>query len=295
MQENRAVENFYIITNRSKDPDYQVTNQIRDFLQKKGKNCYIQQDNQKRKEKGHTDSTGVPENIDCVLVLGGDGTMLQAAADLADLTVPFLGINLGTLGFLAEVNKTDIEHALLRLIEGDYEIEKRMMLTGDVFQEDRDMPEDSTQALNDIVLCSSAGLQVMRVVVYVNGQYLYAYNCDGVIFATPTGSTAYNLSANGPIVNPMTNLILLTPINPHTLNARSIVLDPYDELVIEIESRREDGTEEAEISFDGNHKRLLHPGEKLVVHRAKETTKMIHLRDVSFLDRIRTKLQADDD
>lgn len=77
MQENRAVENFYIITNRSKDPDYQVTNQIRDFLQKKGKNCYIQQDNQKRKEKGHTDSTGVPENIDCVLVLGGDGTMLQ--------------------------------------------------------------------------------------------------------------------------------------------------------------------------------------------------------------------------
>ena len=138
------------------------------------------------------------------------------------------------------------------------------------------------QALNDIVLCSSAGLQVMHVVVYVNGQYLYAYNCDGVIFATPTGSTAYNLSANGPIVNPMTNLILLTPINPHTLNARSIVLDPYDELVIEIESRREDGTEEAEISFDGNHKRLLHPGEKTRCTSGKGDHKDDSFADVSF-------------
>ena len=218
--------------------------------------------------------------------------MIRAAQNIFGKNIPIIGINRGHLGYLCDLDEESVFEGIDALMSGDYSIEERMMVTGHLIDADGKVGKD-IQALNDIVVCSSAGLQVMHMTVYVNGQYLYAYNCDGIIFSTPTGSTAYNLSANGPIVNPQTNLILLTPINPHTLNARSIVLDPYDELVLEIGVRREDVSEEAEVSFDGNHKRLLRPGEKLVVHRAKETTKMIHLKDISFLDRIRRKLQAD--
>jgi NAD+ kinase len=178
------------------------------------------------------------------------------------------------------------------MMQGDVSIEERMMLTGYVMHPDGSITQE-VQALNDIVVRTGALFQVMRVRVYVNGKYLYAYNCDGMIFSTPTGSTAYNLSAHGPIVDPKTNLILLTPINPHTLNARSIVLDPYDELALEICSRRDDVSQEAELSFDGNHKRLIQQGDKLMIRRAKETTRMIRLSDISFLDRIRLKLQAE--
>lgn len=122
------MDNFYIITNESKDPDFQITNRIRDYLQKNGKTCNIRNQGQKKNGKGYTDSNLLDDDVDCVLVLGGDGTLLQAAVDLADRTVPFLGINLGTLGFLAEVNKDDIESALLKLISDEYEIEKRMKI-----------------------------------------------------------------------------------------------------------------------------------------------------------------------
>ena len=110
-------------------------------------------------------------------------------------------------------------------------------------------------------------------------------------FSTPTGSTAYNLSANGPIVNPKTNLILLTPINPHTLNSRSIVLDSSDEIVVEITSRRKDITETAEVRFDGSHKMMLRPGERLTVRKAKQKTRMIQFSNISFLERIRIRMR----
>lgn len=234
----------------------------------------------------------VPPETECILTVGGDGTLIRAAQNIFGKNIPMIGINRGHLGYLCDLDEESVYEGIDALLADEFSIEERMMLTGHLVDANGNVGKD-IQALNDIILCSSAGLQVIHVTVYVNGQYLYAYNCDGVIFSTPTGSTAYNLSANGPIVNPKTNLILLTPINPHTLNARSIVLDAYDELVLEIAARRDDTVEEAEVSFDGNHKRLLHPGEKLVVHRAKETTKMIHLKDISFYDRIRNKMQAD--
>lgn len=235
----------------------------------------------------------VPQDTECILTIGGDGTLIRAAQNTFGKNIPLMGINRGHLGYLCDLDEETVFDGIKALFADEYSIEERMMLTGHIVDREGKAGKD-IQALNDIVLSSSAGLQVIYVTVYVNGQYLYAYNCDGIIFSTPTGSTAYNLSANGPLVDPKTKLILLTPINPHTLNARSIVLDRNDELVLEITRRREDCVEEAEISFDGNHKRLLHPGEKLVVRRAEETTKMIHLSDISFLDRIRSKLQANE-
>ena len=282
------MKHFFIVAREDKEPTITLIQSIVDYIKLHGGSCSygVNPDDSLEAE------LEVPGETECILTLGGDGTVIRAAQNIFGKNIPIIGINRGHLGYLCDLDEESVYEGIDALMAGDFSIEERMMVTGHLIDLEGKVGKD-IQALNDIVVCSSAGLQVMQVTVYVNGQYLYAYNCDGIIFSTPTGSTAYNLSANGPIVNPQTNLILLTPINPHTLNARSIVLDPYDELVLEIGNRREDMTEEAEVSFDGNHKRLLRPGEKLVVHRAKETTKMIHLKDISFLDRIRRKLQAD--
>ncbi len=232
----------------------------------------------------------LPENTECILSYGGDGTLIRAAQNSFGKGIPMIGVNGGHLGYLCDLDKNSVYDGIDKLLADDFSIEDRMMLTG-LLCDEVGAEFSSAQALNDIVVGSSAGLQVMTITISVNGSYLYSYNCDGMIFSTPTGSTAYNLSANGPIVNPKTNLILLTPINAHTLNARSIVLDPYDEIELEFKPRRKNSSIVAEVSFDGNHKRSLIPGQKLVVRRAEQTTTMIHLEDISFLDRIRTKMQ----
>lgn len=282
------MKQFFIVSRDDKKENLSMIQDMIDYIELHGGICSygVNPDDTLEEE------LVLPPKTECILTVGGDGTLIRAAQNIFGKNIPMIGINRGHLGYLCDLDEESVYEGIDALMAGDFAIEERMMLTGHLVDAQGNVGRD-IQALNDIVLCSSAGLQVIHVTVYVNGQYLYAYNCDGVIFSTPTGSTAYNLSANGPIVNPKTNLILLTPINPHTLNARSIVLDAYDELVLEIAARRDDTVDEAEVSFDGNHKRLLHPGEKLVVHRAKETTKMIHLKDISFLDRIRNKMQAD--
>lgn len=234
----------------------------------------------------------VPQNTQVILTVGGDGTLIRAAQNTFGKNIPLIGINRGHLGYLCDLDEDSAFEAIARMMADDFFVEERMMLSGHVLHKDGSTQE-SVQALNDIVLSSHAGLQIIHLRVFVNGKYLYAYHCDGMICSTPTGSTAYNLSAHGPIVDPKTNLILLTPINPHTLNARSIILDAYDELEMELDLQGRETVEVAEISFDGNHKRPLYPGERLVIHRARETTGMVRLSEQSFLDRIRIKMQAD--
>ncbi len=280
------MKQFFIVARDDKNENLIFIHEIMDYIQLKGGICSysINPDDSLEAE------LMVPQEAECILTVGGDGTLIRAAQNIFGKNIPMIGINRGHLGYLCDLDQDSVYEGIDSLLNDSYHVEERMMLSGYVIHGDGRVGHEA-QALNDIVLSSSAGLQVIHVRVHVNGKFLYAYNCDGMIFSTPTGSTAYNLSAHGPIVNPKTNLILLTPINPHTLNARSIVLDPYDELEIEICARWDEESEEAEISFDGNHKRIMRPGEKLVVHRANETTKMIHLQDVSFLDRIRSKLQ----
>ena len=280
------MKQFFIVARDDKNENLTFIREIMDYIHLKGGICSysINPDDSLEAE------LAVPQETECILTVGGDGTLIRAAQNIFGKNIPMIGINRGHLGYLCDLDQDSVYEGIDSLLNDSYYVEERMMLSGYVIHGDGRVGHE-VQALNDIVLRSSAGLQVIHVRVHVNGKYLYAYNCDGMIFSTPTGSTAYNLSAHGPIVNPKTNLILLTPINPHTLNARSIVLDPYDELEIEICARWDEESEEAEISFDGNHKRMMRPGEKLVVHRANETTKMIHLQDISFLDRIRSKLQ----
>lgn len=275
------MEHFYIITNQTKDPKFQVTGQIQNYLTLHGKKCTVCTGR-------HADAELVEKDVDCVLVLGGDGTLLQAAADLAGIDVPFLGINLGTLGFLTEVNKADIESALSSILMGDYEIEKRMMLEGHSY--DKVGEKDNARALNDIVITRKGSLQIIRFNISVNGQFLHKYHADGMIVATPTGSTGYNLSAGGPVVDPKAQLIVMSPICPHSMQHRSIVLSPEDEVTIEIETGHDEVGQEVEAIFDGSHRVTLYTGDKIVIGRSEKTTGIVKLNKVSFLEILHQKL-----
>lgn len=275
------MKKFYLITNEGKDPQRDITQNIVAYLENHGGKAVCVK-NDKEALARHAD-----EEIDCALVLGGDGTMLRAARNMMDMDIPLLGINLGTMGYLAEVESVQTQEALDRLLADDFTVENRMMLSGRV-EKAGETKEDF--ALNDIVISRCGSLQILSFHIFVNGQFLNTYCADGIIVATPTGSTAYNLSAGGPIVEPGARLMLLTPICPHTINTRCIVFAPEDEIAIEIPQGKDGGVQSVEASFDGSHKTVLQTGERIVVRRAKRTTGIVKLNTESFLSMLHRKM-----
>ena len=284
------MDTFYIITTYQKDPEMTVAPEIREYIKSKGKTCYIQQkeveDPQGRYR--YTDAQHVSDEVECVLVLGGDGTLLQAARDLVDRSIPLLGINMGTLGYLAEIDRKNIFPALDKLIGGEYTVEHRMMLTGTAFHQSRRMLADI--ALNDIVISRNGRLRVVDFNVYVDGAFLSSYTADGIIISTPTGSTGYNLSVGGPIVAPEASLILLTAIAPHTLNSRPIVLPDFVEITIEIGTNHGTDIDGAEATFDGDTSVKLSSGDRIVITRSMREALMIKTKNTSFLEILREKM-----
>lgn len=258
---------------------------IQAAIEEKGCACQLYEDDWiKSPEKVNIDET-----IECILTVGGDGTMIGAAKIALDHNIPLVGINRGHLGYLCDLDDDSVFDAIDALVEDRFVLEERMLLSGHI-EDAEGHREQQIRALNDVVVSSSAGLQVIRMKIYVNGEYLYSFNGDGMIFATPTGSTAYNMSANGPIVDPKTDVILMTPINPHTLNTRSFVLDPSDRITLEIIRRHSDEDPAVAASFDGLQRGILVPGKRLVVRKAKAKVRMIRFTDMSFLERIRRKM-----
>lgn len=295
------MEHFYIIANGHKDKKLEKTNSIKKYLEEHHKKCSVQIRDCSQVQT-YTDAASIPKDVDCILVLGGDGTLLQAARDTIWRDIPLLGINLGTLGYLAEVEENGIEAALKQLLSGEYEIEQRMMLIGRIIRgqiherlhKEKQIPqvlEEESYALNDIAITRSGSLQIIKYQIYVNGQFLKEYQADGVIAATPTGSTGYNLSAGGPIVEPKAKLLLVTPICPHTLNSRSIILSPEDKVEIEIGKGREEGIQQVEVNFDGSHNLTLYTGDKVEIEKAAMTTGIVKLNKVSFLEVLHKKLR----
>lgn len=276
------MKHFFLITNRVKDPEGTYTGQITEYLRSHGAEviCAVSDRMRERIE--------VPEGVECAVVLGGDGTLLKAAQDMRECGIPLLGVNLGTLGYLAEVEIGNIEKALSRLLCGEYVIENRMMLSGRAYL--RDGEEVHHYALNDIVISRCGPMQILQFDIYVNGQFLNGYSGDGMIVATPTGSTGYNMSAGGPIVEPGASLLVLTPICPHTLNNRSIILSPEDEVRIEIPGGREKTVQTVEANFDGAHRIILRTGDQIVIKRASRTTGILKLNTESFLEILHKKM-----
>ncbi len=253
------MKHFIIITNRTKDKDLQVTNRIRDYLTSHGAECIVEEELPKE-GSGYTEAGGVPEDTECAIVLGGDGTMLQAAIDLIDTEIPLVGINLRDpwVSFRRSTGmiwKTSLD----QLLSDHFEIEQRMMLSGSVYSGTK--RKETFQALNDIVITRRGSLQINSYNIFVNEKHLHCYHADGILVATPTGSTGYSLSAGGPIVNPCAKLMVLTPICPHSMQNRSIVFSAEDQIRIEVEERREPVPAGGiEVIFDGGHQITLEAG-----------------------------------
>lgn len=291
------LKTFCIITNREKDRDLAVTKRIATFLEQEGANCYIAEEHIAENGMHYTDATEFPEKPDYAIVLGGDGTLLQAAKDLSECETPILGINLGTLGFLAETEIGDVETALAKLLSGDYHSERHMKLkVGTDFDEihkevfGEEEREAIPDALNDVVVTRSGFSRLIRMKVYVNEELVSDYYGDGVILSTPTGSTGYNLSAGGPILSPMSDVMVITPICPHSLTARSIVVSAKDTVAVEILTSKKTQQEEAIATIDGSYAIQLCAGDRIIIGKADRTTELIRFQKESFYRTLQKKL-----
>lgn len=284
------MKNFLIITNSYKDAGLELTGKVKDYIEEKGGCCTCFKSTGEETEQAAPRDDEIPAETECVLVLGGDGTLIRAASKLVHSSLPLIGVNLGTLGYLCELEENSVFSAVDRLMADNYMIEERMMLSGYGIKAGKKVAANT--ALNDIVIHRTGSLSVVNMIVYVNGEYLNTFHADGVIISTPTGSTGYNMSAGGPIVDPKAKMILITPINAHSLNSMSIVVESEDEVMIEIGKRRSQKDETVEVSFDGDDAVKLEVGDKFIIHKAKDTAKICKLNKKSFLEILRKKMQA---
>ncbi len=273
------MDNFCLVTNKGKDTDLKMTMHIKEYLEAHGKKCVTAQhqpESVQSNQTGREFMSAIPEDSECCIVLGGDGTMLQAARSIAYLDIPIIGVNLGTLGYLTEVEIGNVDEALDRIMAGEYEIENRMMLYGSV-------NGNHDYALNDIVITKFSAIAAISFDIFVNDLFLCNYHADGIIISTPTGSTGYSMSAGGPIVEPSANMILITPICPHTLNSRSLVLSAETKIRIVICSGKDNRKQRAMASFDGSKMIELATDDEIYIEKANKTTGIMKLNRVSFL------------
>lgn len=285
------MEQFCIITNRSKDEALSTAEWIVNYLTSFNKKVTVANVTKDSNGQFFTEPHMISPSTDCVIVLGGDGTLLRAAHDLKELKIPLFGINLGTLGFLTETEHQNIKTAFDNLFQNKYIIESRMMLSLTVHNNGNEYPEYSC-ALNDIVITRSGFSRLINIHVYVNGKYVNEYRGDGVIISTPTGSTGYNLSAGGPVVIPKTELMIITPICPHSLNTRSIVVSSDDTVSVKICTSKKTQNEEAIVTVDGNDSIHLKAEDYIEINKSSYRTKLIKFDDKNFFDILRKKLGA---
>lgn len=287
------MDKFCVITNSSKDRGYKTSKQIKEYLLSKGKKCVITMDYTNRFEGGlaYTDVSEIPEDTQCAIVLGGDGTFIQAAIDLVHRDIPLLGVNLGTLGFLTEVEREKVFLALDKLINDECIMEERMLICGKKNKGDN-AENNGGYALNDIVISKSGDCRLISIELYLNGEKIETYIADGIIISTPTGSTGYNLSAGGPVMSPDIRAIIITPICPHSLNKRSMVISGDDEIAVRLSKGKAYRTDEAVICYDGRMEDAMESGEEITIKRATERIRVVRMSKKSFFGVLRDKFRG---
>ena len=314
---------FLLFSNVNKDPDQSITDRLEKLIRSKGHETTRLLEGDEAPEKGI--SAQLLDTLDCVIVLGGDGTMLRASHAIMDGPVPMIGLNLGTTGFLTEVECSAMEQMVDRLINKDYFVEERMQLTGVIRRntgssgentagsgrnagdtgentagsgqnaEGAVLPaggksEEHFSALNDVVVIREGVLRLIALKIYVNDAFFDTYEADGVIISTPTGSTGYNLSAGGPIVSPKTRLLVMTPISPHSLSKKSVVFGEGDRIRITLEEKRKTQVNEAIVSFDGYKNYSISVEDEVEVYAAEAPLRLIRFEDRSFYEVLSRKL-----
>lgn len=231
----------------------------------------------------------IKDEAKLVITLGGDGTLLHTAREIATAGIPVCGINLGQLGFLTEIELPELNPAIDKIISGDYVIEERLML--DAFIQRAGQEIFVSSALNDVVVTKGGISRLLRLKLFIDGELTAKYPADGLIVATSNGSTGYSLSAGGPIVNPNLKVIILTPICPHTLHARSMIVSEKEEIKLTMQATHDDIV----LTVDGQSVFNLFPDDAVIVRRSTFRARFIRLGGRSYSQTLRSKLWRSDD
>ncbi|MCX7842773.1 MAG: NAD(+)/NADH kinase [Clostridia bacterium] len=276
-----------VVVNTDKDQGLKYTRILIDSISKSGGECILPPEiaEELSMESFATTEADIMEKSDCIICLGGDGTFLKAARKAYTFQKPILGINLGSLGFLTEIDKNDIPAAVENIRNGKFTIEHRMMLDTAIIRENSIIARDI--ALNDIVISKGSLSRILHLKAFVNETLIDLIPGDGLIVSSPTGSTAYSLSAGGPIVEPDTDLMIVTPICPHILYSRSFVTtgDRIVSVVIE-----ESGSYDAMVTVDGQNGYKVFGGDCIEVRKSPHFVKMIRLSSHDFFNVLRAKI-----
>lgn len=273
------------VTNIEKDPTLQETKKMVDFVLKKGCEVYVSENfSDVHPDVIATSSSEMYKSVDFVVVIGGDGTILRVARSAAIFDTPILGINFGTLGYLADVEKINAIDAIEKVLNGDFTIENRMML--EPYVERGCVSHEINLALNEVCITNSVCSRMIKLSVEVNGEYFDTFRADGIIVSTPTGSTAYNLSAGGPILSPHTELMTITHICPHTLYARPFVIDGNDVVRIRVQSNYNN----LQMSCDGQSTVQMKNDDVIIVKKSRYVTRIIKTTNMNFYDILRRKM-----
>ncbi len=223
------------------------------------------------------------QGVDLILAMGGDGTLLHTVRVIDGKNIPILGINLGSLGFLTEITENEICSILKDVLHGHYQIEKRMMLSIKVLRQDS--APVRFRALNEAVITESEIARMINLKVSIDSEYLTTYRADGLIISTPTGSTAYSLAAGGPIVVPQLKLLMLTPVCPHTLTARPMIIPESSKITIDVIASQ------SILTIDGQQAYSLRLNDRVEIERAEEETCLIKPQQCGFYEVLRNKLK----
>lgn len=223
----------------------------------------------------------IGSKVDLAIVMGGDGTMLSVARSLIDNNIPLVGINRGRFGFLTDLRAEDMLGAVDRVLSNRYQIESRMLLNASVMRGGKTIQQGL--AFNDVVI--KGGLRLIEITVEINGHFVHKQRADGLILSTPTGTTAYALSAGGPILHPSLEAIAIVPVSPHTLSNRPIAVNSSSLIQITMIQ-----TDDGQLSYDGQFQMLLERGDRVLVQRAEKQVKLLHPSEYCYFDMLRNKL-----
>ena len=227
----------------------------------------------------------VAGEVDLILVLGGDGTMIATARMIGDREVPVLGVNYGGLGYLAEFRIEELYTALESILAGNYRLDRRVMLAVELRRDDA--PPKTSRVLNDVVINKSALARIIEIEAFLNHQFVNSFRADGLIVSTPTGSTAYNLSAGGPVIFPSMNAVVITPICPFTLSNRPIVVPDDAEIELLLKTDHED----VALTLDGQVGFPLKVGDRVAIQKSQTTFNLIQPSNRNYFDVLRDKLR----
>lgn len=277
-----------IIVNSEKSAAQSLTRQIVSSLTKHGKKILVNGPNTETISGITTCSVAdMAQEVECIIVLGGDGTLLNCARTIAGQGIPLFGVNFGQLGFLTEIEQHDVAPALEKLIAGEYQVEERIMIQAMVSRDGNEV--NRFFGLNDAVITKGAFARLIRLKTFVNDELYDVFPADGLIVSTPTGSTAYSLSAGGPLVSPQLELMLVTPICPHTLYARPLVIDKDSSVRVVLQATQ--GEAEVMLTMDGQSGCYLKPFDEVIISRAPFKAKFLKLNQRGFYEILRTKLK----